>query len=339
MHYPKLYYRPVYCYRCRKMATRPKSTELKADAGSRTALRENPIQSISLYGRVTGSALVPHAPTTPRRTTSGVQLPGLRKPSVQPATSPPVKRIAAAPVVATPVAPANRRSVQVPAIIASETNNSAMLGGALLSPVAQTRAPSSSASVNKASQTAGPIPIPSLPGMSPSTSSAVTIQARAGTAMWKKAVLAAVPGFFGLMGLSQLYQGRKAVGSAFLFSGILLSFLSAWYSIILGRLDSLLFKGQQLTPYALSYLSSIGGNASFGSKVAMDLLGVMVAIWGLSVYDALGSVFSGQAKAASLITSGNDQQALPVSSGGAVLASTGLNGQTTPTQNAAQREQ
>jgi len=104
----------------------------------------------------------------------------------------------------------------------------------------------------------------------------------------KKLSLAAIPGFFGLMGLSQLYQGRKATGLLFMGAGAFASFLSSWYIILLARIDAGFTHGVMLPAYALSFLSSTGLSASLASKLSIDLLGVVAVLWALQLFDAMG---------------------------------------------------
>ncbi len=107
----------------------------------------------------------------------------------------------------------------------------------------------------------------------------------------KKLLFAAVPGFFGLMGLSQVYQGRKLSGLLFFLTGAIVSFLSSWYIIIPSRIDAALTHGSFLPAYALSLLSSTGMSASLASKLSMDLLGVVAVIWAVQLFDAMGPFF------------------------------------------------
>jgi hypothetical protein len=166
-------------------------------------------------------------------------------------------------------------------------------------------------------QASRPVPLPTSPHVSLAPHAG--LQTQTGQAVWKKALLAAVPGFFGFMGLSQLFQGRKLVGLSFLASGALISFLSSWYIILIGRIASFLFNGQQLSAYDLSLLSSVGGNPEVGSKLVMDLLGVLIVVWGLSVFDAIGSVFATKRAAeASSLQEQSVSGTVPFSQGGPV---------------------
>jgi hypothetical protein len=163
--------------------------------------------------------------------------------------------------------------------------------------------------------------------LSPST--ALQSQPRNVSSIWKKVFLATVPSFFGLMGLSQLYQGRKLMGFSFLVSGAIISFVSSWYIILLGRIDSFLFNGNQLSAYALSFLSSFGGNTSFGNKLTLDLLGLLMVVWGLQMFDALGSVFTSRnAAVANSLQGQGATQNVSIPQGGPMLASPPQGGQT-----------
>jgi TM2 domain-containing membrane protein YozV len=110
----------------------------------------------------------------------------------------------------------------------------------------------------------------------------------------RKLLLAALPGFFGLMGLSQLYQGRRRTGLTFFISGAVLSFVSSWYILIGARVAALISHGSLLPAYAISLLSSTSMNASLASKLSMDLLGVVAILWGLQLFDAMGAFVSRQ---------------------------------------------
>jgi len=108
----------------------------------------------------------------------------------------------------------------------------------------------------------------------------------------KKLFLAAVPGFFGLMGLSQLHQGKRAKGFAFFIAGLVASFVSSWYVLIPARFEALLTKGAFLPPYALSFLSSTNLSASLASKLSVDMIGVVMALWALQTFDAMDAFIS-----------------------------------------------
>jgi hypothetical protein len=105
-------------------------------------------------------------------------------------------------------------------------------------------------------------------------------------------ILAAIPGFFGLMGLGQLYEGKRTRGLAFLFAGIAVSFLSSWYIILPSRIDAFLFGGTLPSAYALSFLAPIFGTSQLAGRLSLDLLGVVMVLWGLQLFDAMGPIFA-----------------------------------------------
>jgi hypothetical protein len=113
-------------------------------------------------------------------------------------------------------------------------------------------------------------------------------QARKQASAMKRLLIAAVPGFFGLMGLSQVYQGRKATGFAFFLAGAIASFLSSWYIIILSRIDAALTHGAILPAYALSLISSLNVSSPLASKLSVDMLGVVAVLWAVQLFDAMG---------------------------------------------------
>ena len=279
------------------MATRPKSMAQALELGTRTALRDNPVQSITIYRRIGATPLGRHSLGPAHRVSPIATMPNfapaMRRPSVQPSTSPPIRRISAAPAVAKFAAQAPRAAISCPVAVSAVATKSASMIGRLSMPISAPQARTASIPLPRM-QAIRPVPLPTSPHVSLAPRPAM--QAEMGQSVWKKTFLAAVPGFFGLMGLSQLYQGRKLVGFSFLASGALISFLSSWYIILFGRIGSFVFKGAQPSAYALTFLSSVGGNAEVGSKIAMDLLGLLIVVWGLSVYDALGSVFVEEAQ-------------------------------------------
>ena len=113
-------------------------------------------------------------------------------------------------------------------------------------------------------------------------------QLKKSVSVGKKLLFAAVPGFFGLMGLSQIYQGRKVTGFAFFLSGAIVSFLSSWFLIIPSRIDAALTHGTFLPAYSLSLFSSLNVSASLASKLSMDLLGLVAVLWAVQLFDAMG---------------------------------------------------
>jgi len=114
----------------------------------------------------------------------------------------------------------------------------------------------------------------------------------------RKLLLAAVPGFLGVMGISQFYQERRIAGALFLLSGAIVSFLSSWYLIILARVDALVTHGTILSAYSLSFLSSAGLDPTFADKLSADLLGVVALLWAFQLFDAVSPIFKGERAAA-----------------------------------------
>ncbi len=96
------------------------------------------------------------------------------------------------------------------------------------------------------------------------------------------------------MGLGQLYQGKKLRGFAFCFAGALTSFLSSWYIIVPARLEALASGSHFSSPYMLSFLSSTGMNASLASKLSVDLMGVVLVLWAIQLFDAMGPLAKNQ---------------------------------------------
>lgn len=103
-----------------------------------------------------------------------------------------------------------------------------------------------------------------------------------------KFVLAAVPSFFGIMGLSQLYQGKTGRGLLFFMSGAIASVISSWYVIMPARLIAFVTHGTILPAYALSFLSSTDVSSTLASRISIDLMGIVAAIWALQLFDAMG---------------------------------------------------
>lgn len=127
----------------------------------------------------------------------------------------------------------------------------------------------------------------------------------------RKLLLAAVPGFFGLMGLSQLYQGKTFKGLTFFMAGMVASFISSWYIIVPAVLESVVMRSKSLPPYALSFLSSSPVTTALASKLSFDLMGVVVALYGLQLFDAMGPFISKQ-KAAVITTAVSQKVAVPM---------------------------
>lgn len=108
----------------------------------------------------------------------------------------------------------------------------------------------------------------------------------------KRLLLAAIPGFFGVMGLSQIYQGKKVKGAIFFAAGLIASFVSSWYLIVPARVDALFTHAAIQSPYSISFLSSLNIDPSLASKLSVDLLGVVAVVWALQLFDAMGPFFS-----------------------------------------------
>ncbi len=106
----------------------------------------------------------------------------------------------------------------------------------------------------------------------------------------KKLLLSAVPGFFGLMGLGQLYEKRRKTGSLFLGAGAALSFFSSWYTILPERIYAFVSGGAAVQPYALTWMARFTGyNATLG-EISIMLLAFVPALWALQVYDSISPI-------------------------------------------------
>jgi len=136
----------------------------------------------------------------------------------------------------------------------------------------------------------------SQPSSTPSDSSSQAQVKSVGNGKWL--ILAVLPSFFGLMGLGQLYQGKKTKGLAFLVAGIVASILSSWYLLLPNRIDSFLFGGTLTSSYSLSLILPMFGSNAFAGRLSLDMLGVVVVIWGLQLFDAMGPIFNSSAAAA-----------------------------------------
>jgi hypothetical protein len=101
----------------------------------------------------------------------------------------------------------------------------------------------------------------------------------------RRILLAAIPGFFGLMGLSQLREKKKAKGLLFLVAGIVSSILSSWYLLIPQRISELAFGSSFAASTSLFWLSRISGPI-MGSEVSMLMLASVLMIWVFQVFDA-----------------------------------------------------
>jgi hypothetical protein len=106
----------------------------------------------------------------------------------------------------------------------------------------------------------------------------------------KKLLLSAVPGFFGLVGLGQLYEKRRKTGSLFLGAGAALSFFSSWYTILPERIYAFISGGAAVQPYALTWMARFTGyNATLG-EISIMLLAFVPALWALQVYDSVSPI-------------------------------------------------
>jgi hypothetical protein len=102
--------------------------------------------------------------------------------------------------------------------------------------------------------------------------------------VWGDVALAAIPGFFGLMGLAQFKEGNKSRGLGFLGAGLALGALSSWYFILPERLGEFL-GGNPIMPVAsLSWLSAVGSSANW---LVAALLGAFLLLWVVQLYDAV----------------------------------------------------
>jgi hypothetical protein len=103
-------------------------------------------------------------------------------------------------------------------------------------------------------------------------------------------LLAAIPGFFGLMGLGQIYEKRRTRGMFFLIAGAILSFLSSWYTILPERVATFLTGSAVLPPYALSWMSYFTGYNAVAGEASMVLLAFVPAMWAFQVYDSVSPI-------------------------------------------------
>jgi hypothetical protein len=105
--------------------------------------------------------------------------------------------------------------------------------------------------------------------------------------VWRDLILAAVPAFFGLMGLAQLREGRWSRGVAFLVSGLVLGGLSSWVLILPSRIGE--FFSSQPMPSVTSFswlYSSLGGSAT-SSWVISVVLGGFLLVWIVQLLDTV----------------------------------------------------
>ena len=106
----------------------------------------------------------------------------------------------------------------------------------------------------------------------------------------KRLLLAAVPGFFGVMGLGQIFEKRRSRGLLFLLAGALISFFSSWYTILPERIASFVTGGAALPPYALSWMSYFTGYSAVAGEASMILLALVPAVWALQLYDSISPI-------------------------------------------------
>jgi len=106
----------------------------------------------------------------------------------------------------------------------------------------------------------------------------------------KKMLLSAVPGFFGLMGLGQLYEKRRKTGSLFLGAGALLSVFSSWYTILPERIFAFVTGGAAVAPYSLTWMSRLTGYNTGLGELSIMLLAFIPALWALQLYDSVSPI-------------------------------------------------
>ena len=110
---------------------------------------------------------------------------------------------------------------------------------------------------------------------------------RLSRAAWEDLALATIPAFFGLMGLSQLKEGRRSRGISFLIAGLALGALSSWFLILPSRIGEF-FSSQPMPAVAtLSWLSSSFGGSTASSWVIGSLLVAFLLVWVLQLTDAI----------------------------------------------------
>jgi len=104
---------------------------------------------------------------------------------------------------------------------------------------------------------------------------------------WANLIVAAVPGFFGLMGLAQLREGRWSRGAVFLAAGLGLGTASSWFYILPERIGELVSAKPMPTAASLSLLPGISSSGSLGATLIVALLGAFLVLWILQLYDAM----------------------------------------------------
>ncbi len=97
--------------------------------------------------------------------------------------------------------------------------------------------------------------------------------------VWRDVALAAIPSFFGLMGLAQLRQGRWSRGVAFLVEGLALGAVSSWYMILPSRI------GEFLSGQKIQAVTSLAWTSS--APVVGILLAAFLFVWIIQLTDAV----------------------------------------------------
>ena len=132
---------------------------------------------------------------------------------------------------------------------------------------------------------------PNMPSLEPGA--APTLQTRADPPTLGQVALAAIPGFFGLMGLARTEGGRRSRGLAFLVLGVALGAISSWYLILSARIGELV-SGQSMPGWmSLSWLSSMTGTGSSAELIVISLLSAFLVLWVLQLYDAVRHLNTG----------------------------------------------
>ncbi|MGA2666440.1 MAG: hypothetical protein ABSF83_16000 [Nitrososphaerales archaeon] len=104
---------------------------------------------------------------------------------------------------------------------------------------------------------------------------------------WPNLLIAALPGFFGLMGLAQLREGRWSRGAVFLAAGLGLGTASSWFYILPERIGELFSAKPMPTAASLSLWPGISSSGSLGATLVVALLGAFLVLWVLQLYDAM----------------------------------------------------
>ncbi len=99
--------------------------------------------------------------------------------------------------------------------------------------------------------------------------------------------LAAIPAFFGLMGLAQLREGRWSKGGSFLAIGMMLGALSSWYLILPTRIGEFFSKQSMPAVTSLSWVPSAVGSGAVDTWVVGGLLGAFFILWLFQLSDTM----------------------------------------------------